>query len=262
MIGLMNESKPINPVESNLNVDAAQSPIERARPLGLLVVIAATIGLALIGLSRADLPTPAFTSSLYVNQHLTYQLVTLGLTAVVLLILFALGPRVFRRYFHVGRLDAPVEPVRALGINTNGRETWRQVGRNFAVIITAVTAIFIYLTLVRGQAITPIPWGYLLFVPLLAAVNAFVEEMITRFGVVVALDGIVARPVIYLTSAAIFGIVHYFGTPGGLPGVALAGFLGWLLAKSIVETRGVFWAWFIHFLQDVVIIGGMFLVNL
>jgi uncharacterized protein len=38
----------------------------------------------------------------------------------------------------------------------------------------------------------------------------------------------------------------------------LAGFLGWLLAKSIVETRGIFWAWFIHFLQDVIIFTGFF----
>jgi hypothetical protein len=26
-----------------------------------------------------------------------------------------------------------------------------------------------------------------------------------------------------------------------------------LLAKSVVETNGIFWAWFIHFLQDIVI---------
>jgi hypothetical protein len=38
----------------------------------------------------------------------------------------------------------------------------------------------------------------------------------------------------------------------------LAGFLGWFLAKSIGETHGFFWAWLIHFLQDVVIITGLF----
>jgi uncharacterized protein len=37
-------------------------------------------------------------------------------------------------------------------------------------------------------------------------------------------------------------------------GMLLAGFLGWLLAKSVFETQGLFWAWGIHFLQDVVII--------
>ena len=33
----------------------------------------------------------------------------------------------------------------------------------------------------------------------------------------------------------------------------LAGFLGILLAKSMVETGGSRWAWSIHWLQDVII---------
>ncbi|NUQ25067.1 MAG: hypothetical protein HUU34_14055 [Saprospiraceae bacterium] len=57
-----------------------------------------------------------------------------------------------------------------------------------------------------------------------------------------------------LWSAAIFGGIYYFGTPGGPLGLLMAGFLGWLLAKSLVETRGFGWAWSIHFLQDVVIL--------
>jgi hypothetical protein len=39
--------------------------------------------------------------------------------------------------------------------------------------------------------------------------------------------------------------------------VALAWFLGWILAKSMLETRGLAWAWFIHFVQDVAIFGFM-----
>jgi hypothetical protein len=33
----------------------------------------------------------------------------------------------------------------------------------------------------------------------------------------------------------------------------MATFLGWILGKSMLETRGFWWAWFIHFLQDVMI---------
>jgi hypothetical protein len=51
--------------------------------------------------------------------------------------------------------------------------------------------------------------------------------------------------------AAYFGIAHFYGVPYGVVGVLLAGFLGWILAKSMQETRGLFWAWFIHFWQDV-----------
>ncbi len=34
----------------------------------------------------------------------------------------------------------------------------------------------------------------------------------------------------------------------------MAGFLGWLLATSMLQTGGIAWAWGIHFLQDVVIL--------
>jgi hypothetical protein len=48
-----------------------------------------------------------------------------------------------------------------------------------------------------------------------------------------------------------FGIGHDCGVPYGVAGVLMATFLGWLLGKSMVETKGFFWAWFIHFVQDV-----------
>ena len=54
-------------------------------------------------------------------------------------------------------------------------------------------------------------------------------------------------------SAVSFGIAHYFGTPGGLTAAALSVFMGWILGKAKTETRGLFWAWWIHFLSDVVI---------
>ena len=69
----------------------------------------------------------------------------------------------------------------------------------------------------------------------LSAMNAFTEEAITRLSVITALDGILSRPVIYIISTLIFGIPHYFGVPGGILGSLMAGFLGWLLAKSIAD---------------------------
>jgi len=40
-------------------------------------------------------------------------------------------------------------------------------------------------------------------------------------------------------------------------GVLMAGFLGWLLGKAMVETRGMFWPWCIHLVQDVLIFSFM-----
>jgi hypothetical protein len=43
----------------------------------------------------------------------------------------------------------------------------------------------------------------------------------------------------------------FSGVPYGLVGVGLAWFLGWILARSMLETRGLWWARLIHFLLDV-----------
>jgi hypothetical protein len=56
-----------------------------------------------------------------------------------------------------------------------------------------------------------------------------------------------------LITTAFFGLGHFYGIPNGVLDVALSGFLGWFLGKSILETRGFFWGWLIHFLQDVII---------
>jgi hypothetical protein len=43
------------------------------------------------------------------------------------------------------------------------------------------------------------------------------------------------------------------GSPPGVPGIILTGFLAFLLAKSMLETRGMLWAWIMHFVPDVFI---------
>jgi len=47
------------------------------------------------------------------------------------------------------------------------------------------------------------------------------------------------------------------GVPYGVIGVTMATFLGWLSGKAMLETRGFFWAWFIHVVQDVLIFSFM-----
>ncbi len=245
-----------------MNVQTMRTGQIVGRGLVIVLVMAATLSLLYIKANVATLIKAPFLKQPYVDGELKYQLVTLGVTGLVLLATYLAAPTSFRRFFGFGQIDAPVKPVRAIGLNPGPDETWQQVGVNFALIITAVTAVFIYLNAFRGNRIAQKNLRFLPWVLVFALSNAFVEEMITRFAVVTSLDGLLSRPTIYLISAAIFGIVHYFGTPGGIPGVLMAGFLGWFAAKSIGETGGFFWAWLIHFLQDVVIFTGFFFVNL
>jgi len=235
---------------------------EKLRVLLVPLIIAATISLPYFKAESANIIGLQILSTSYVDGELKYQLLTLGLAGIILLLTFALGPRSFKKFFSVGKINAPVEPVKLIGLNPKPGEGWVQVGRNFAIIISAVTFVFIYFQLIRGNSIEAQHLGYLPWVLVFAVSNSFVEEMITRFGVVSALDGLISKEYVYLTSATVFGLAHYWGVPGGIPGVLLAGFLGWLLAKSIGETGGIFWAWLIHFLQDIIIFTGLFFVNL
>jgi len=79
-----------------------------------------------------------------------------------------------------------------------------------------------------------------------ALINSLVEEGIYRFSITsVFLENGSSASSAAITSGVLFGWVHYYGTPGGV--------LGWLLSKSIAETRRFDRAWLIHFVQDVVI---------
>ncbi len=232
------------------------------RPLIVLFfILLGTSGLLYFGALEPGRIPDWFSVSLvdndFVDAKLKYQIVTMGIALLVLAITYALAPQNARRFYRFGKLDAACEPVKWLDIKSTDR--WGKVGTTFAVIVSLATGAFIYFNVARGQTIEAENVRLLPFVLLLAAMNAFTEEAITRLSVVTALDGVVPRPVIYIVSALIFGIPHFFGVPGGILGSFMAGFLGWLLAKSIAETEGMFWAWFIHFLQDVIIFGALFL---
>jgi membrane protease YdiL (CAAX protease family) len=226
----------------------------------LPVIVLGTLSLFYFGTHAPEIIPTTLVSNAFVDEKLKYQILTFGIALLVLAITYALAPQNARRFYRFGKLNAPAEPVKLLDIKSMDR--WGKVGATFAVIVSLATGAFIYFNIARGQSLEPENVHLLPFVLLLAAMNAFTEEAITRLSVVTALDGILSRPVIYIVSALIFGIPHYFGVPGGILGSLMAGFLGWLLAKSIAESEGLFWAWFIHFLQDVIIFSGLFLAVL
>jgi len=182
-----------------------------------------------------------------IGTHSLRLLVALAVWAV----LAAMGLKRRDYYLVRGQLDAPVEPVRWLGIR--GRDRWTRFGAILAVIISAL----LLLSLISGARPSPgdlvyaLPW--LPAVLLFAAINAFNEEFPYRAALLSQLVPTVGKQHALLLTAALFGLGHFYGVPPGVAGVLMAGLLGWLLGKSIVETRGLFWAWFIHFLQDILI---------
>ncbi len=86
-----------------------------------------------------------------------------------------------------------------------------------------------------------------------AGLNAFNEEITYRAPLLATLEPVGGSQHALWMAAYFFGISHYFGTPGGIVGGIASIFMGWILSKAMLETRGLFWAWWIHFLSDVAI---------
>ena len=158
-----------------------------------------------------------------------------------------------RRSFYLtrGDLAAPAGVISWLGVRQD--TPWSTVGRNLTLAISLGTLAFLVLsgtptTGLLGAALPALP--AILFA---AALNAFNEEVSYKASILSVLEAPLGRRDALRMVAAYFGIAHFYGVPYGLVGVALAWFLGWILARSMAETRGMGWAWLIHFVQDVLI---------
>ncbi len=202
---------------------------------------------------------PQLTHVRVLDVQIAYQLLTMAMTALLILGLRRLGAQ--GRLLAVGDLDTPAKALSVLGVKEG--EPWRRVLRNFALIATGTTALVVYFQVARSSArLSPHLFAaFVLSLPF-AAANAAVEEGLFRVALLEATDGVVKPERAALLSGVMFGSVHYWGVPGGAPGVVMAGFLGFVLARSMLETRGVLGAWFLHFLQDVVIFTLIFAVAL
>jgi hypothetical protein len=140
-----------------------------------------------------------------------------------------------------------------MGVDEGTR--WSTLGPILSVAITGGTLAFLVLSgaasldaLSRAIPVIPV-------VLACAALNAFSEEVTYKAGyLALLLEPVGVRNALRMV-AAFFGLGHFYGVPYGIAGVALAWFLGWILARSMHETRGLWWAWWIHFLQDVAIFG-------
>jgi membrane protease YdiL (CAAX protease family) len=186
----------------------------------------------------------------FVSGQSAIQLSELVAMIFVIALLWVLKrqPRAF--FLDKGQLDAPLEPVRWLGIRRG--ETWKRFGWIFAICFGGGTVIFLAISSLPlldklGQGISLLPWAVLF-----AAMNALGEELTFRAPLLSTSHEVISRQSALWMTSIYFGLAHYlYGDPSGLIGFLLTTFIAYLLGKSMLETRGVFWAWFIHFMADV-----------
>jgi membrane protease YdiL (CAAX protease family) len=187
----------------------------------------------------------------FATGMLNTQFRRLSVSLLLIVVLRALGFHRTEFFLARGRLDAPIAPVRWLGFARP--IPWTRFGAQWSIYIAIGLLAFLVFF---GRPSAPALLQTLPLLPIiliLAAMNAFNEEMTYRSTLLAGLESVVGGQQALWVSAMFFGLGHYFGVPFGWVGVGMAAFLGWILGKAMLETRGFFWAWFIHFVQDVVI---------
>ena len=187
----------------------------------------------------------------FLQNMLAVQIPRLTAGILMVLVTWVLMRRRERFFFVMGKLDAPAAPIPLV---LTRPPSWRLLGPMIAGAMSLGLLVFVFIfgnvpSLQSLQAALPL----LLFVPLFAASNAFGEEMLYRAPWLGALEGPVGAAQALLITSVYFGLAHFYGVPYGVVGAIMAFIPGWLMGKAMLETRGFFWAWMIHFCMDVVI---------
>ncbi|MCS7060444.1 MAG: CPBP family intramembrane glutamic endopeptidase [Anaerolineae bacterium] len=227
------------------------APLRPLRRFALILIVVFIASEGFTYLSQTPLWQGWFgdSSALFSSAMLSIQIQRLAVTLTIIAALLLMGYRRHEFYLTPGQLDAPAEPVPLLGMRRP--EPWTRFGRNFALFISLGTLIFLFISARPAPSALTAVVTALPAVLALASLNAFSEEMSYRAALLGTLKDVLnPRQAVWL-SAVFFGIGHYYGVPYGPVGVVMATFLGWLMGKAILETKGLFWAWFVHFLQDV-----------
>jgi membrane protease YdiL (CAAX protease family) len=180
--------------------------------------------------------------------------ITVHLVPVVLMALTLIGSGLgLRGLFLVrGNLKAPVQPHRLL--TTKENVTWNRIGPAFTLIFAAVTLVIMWVSLQPDLSNIAQVWVLLPAILLTAAINAAAEEFQFRSMLLARLESFIKPGQVMWMSALFFASLHYHtGAPSGPFGVLPTLYLGWVAAKSMLETRGFTYAFVLHFIADVVI---------
>lgn len=176
------------------------------------------------------------------------------LSGAVLAGLTLIGSGMTRRdlFLCLGDIAAPAQPIRVFGLRKPIPWTW--FGPAVILLFALVLASFLYSSVnpefgVSDRILRAFPW-----ILAVAALNAASEEFQFRNLILAHLRNLFPPSEAVLLSAAFFALGHYYGHPSGTTGVAMAGIAGWIWARSMIETRGSFWAFVIHVAQDIVIL--------
>ena len=233
--------------------------LKQLRPLNnYFIMLFAFLGLSELR-QRVDFTFPAiqtlFGNSVFDARMQSEQTGKLVVALIMIFILLVLGYKRKDFFLARGDLRAAIEPVPLLGFSK--RDSWPQFGLQWAFYIAVVLGVIQYLGLRPGSDLLLKALPILPSILFYAALNAFNEEIIYRSPMLATLEPVGGSRHALWMAAYFFGIAHYFGTPGGILAGIASIFMGWILGKGMVETRGLFWTWWIYFLSDIAIFSFM-----
>ncbi|MGC2613791.1 MAG: CPBP family intramembrane glutamic endopeptidase [Terracidiphilus sp.] len=217
----------------------------------------ATVFLAILSLERLGqltMDAPAFLRWFTGNwgrSMMGMQLIRLGATGTLIAVVWLLVRSRRRAFLRLAMPGAQARPVWYLPIRKP--IAWSLLGPPMAFFIALGTLTFVLIAGRPDDARVRAAVPLFPLILLLAAMNSFSEEFSYRASLLATLRSAVGDRNALLLTATFFGLAHYYGVPYGVIGVCMSGCLGYVLGRAMLESEGMLWPWFIHFLQDVVI---------
>jgi membrane protease YdiL (CAAX protease family) len=181
---------------------------------------------------------------------MTAQSVEMGVALLLIGMLFLLRKHRQRFFLEKGDINAKIEPVKWLG-QKSPSPLWR-----FGLVFTFVVIVAQFFMLILPLSTTSDTLRHLIplipMILLLAAANGFTEEITFRAAPISTVYEVVGKTNAIWMAAILFGLSHYIGgIPSGVPGALITTFLGWFFGKCMMDSRGFFWPWLFHTLQDI-----------
>ncbi len=188
----------------------------------------------------------------FFQKQVRYQTSFFVLAVVVAVLANSLATQGSGQVFGIGVLASPAQ-TEAFGFAQMDGASWLLLGSLLTLGFGLATWALVFASL-RGIANWPEFLNrFGLWIIVLAAVNALSEELIYRGAIIAVAQGLLEPTQIALLSAALFALAHVRGQASGIAVVAGSAVVGWCLAHAVLQTHGLFWAWCVHFMQDVII---------
>lgn len=179
------------------------------------------------------------------NTYLSYLLSAFPVACLALLLTFVFAGRIRLGYLNLRRTGT----LRPFFAQPQGGR-WESDGWYFGLVMMAIVGTVTYFQFAPGGF--AFQWSTIALVILFSAANAFTEEVIFRLPyVTMGANETGSRLYGRVMGSLVFGVQHFWGAaPNGFIGAVMAALTGYVLAKSMQETRGFFWALMIHFMLD------------